>query len=206
MAATRSPPLARSFNQMAGELSQPYARARDRGRHTPAAAGRCLARADDAADGDARISRDAVDVRDSRSTRRPVSAICRSCRRKRIVSSESSEICSTWRGSKAAARRCGRNGSRVAALFDRVAARHERELRQRNVRLEFHVNAGAEHVIGDPDRLEQALQNLAANALRHTPDGGQITLTSGFRCAGAGVRPRSVRDTGPGIPAGSSAR
>ena len=66
----------------------------------------------------------------------------------------------------------------VAALFDRVAARHERELRERGVRLEFRVNAGGEDVIGDPDRLEQALQNLAANALRHTPEGGQITLTS----------------------------
>jgi signal transduction histidine kinase len=85
----------------------------------------------------------------------------------------------------------------VAALFDRVAARHERELRQRHVRLEFHVNAGAERVIGDPDRLEQALQNLAANALRHTPDGGQITLTS--RADEHGVR-LTVRDTGPGIP------
>jgi signal transduction histidine kinase len=85
----------------------------------------------------------------------------------------------------------------VAALFDRVAARHERELRQRHVRLEFSVNAGAERVIGDPDRLEQALQNLAANALRHTPDGGQITLTS--RADEHGVR-LTVRDTGPGIP------
>ncbi len=85
----------------------------------------------------------------------------------------------------------------VAALFDRVAARHERELRERGVRLEFRVNAGAEDITGDPDRLEQALQNLAANALRHTPDGGRITVTS--EPVGNAVR-LSVRDTGPGIP------
>ncbi len=85
----------------------------------------------------------------------------------------------------------------VAAVFDRVAARHEREVRQRNVQLVFHVGAGAEHVIGDADRLEQALQNLAANALRHTPDGGQITLTS--RSDPDAVR-LTVHDTGPGIP------
>ena len=85
----------------------------------------------------------------------------------------------------------------VAALFDRVAARHERELTQRNVRLDFHVGADAENVIGDPDRLEQALQNLAANALRHTPDGGQITLSSTSHPGGVRL---TVRDTGPGIP------
>ena len=59
------------------------------------------------------------------------------------------------------------------------------------------MNAGAEDITGDPDRLEQALQNLAANALRHTPDGGRITVTS--EPAGNAVR-LSVRDTGPGIP------
>jgi two-component system, OmpR family, sensor kinase len=92
----------------------------------------------------------------------------------------------------------------IAALFDRVAARHERELRERGIRLEFRVNAGAEDVTGDPDRLEQALQNLAANALRHTPDGGRITLTSTALAAdaqGAKAAVRlSVHDTGPGIP------
>jgi signal transduction histidine kinase len=86
----------------------------------------------------------------------------------------------------------------IKALFDRVAARHERELRERGIRLEHTVDAGAEIVSGDSDRLEQVLQNLAANALRHTPDGGQITLTS--TSTSDGIR-LTVRDTGPGIPA-----
>jgi two-component system sensor histidine kinase BaeS len=85
----------------------------------------------------------------------------------------------------------------VNALFARVAARHERDLDERGVRLVPHVMPGAEQINGDPDRLEQALQNLAANALRHTPDGGEIHLTSSL------VRDElmlTVRDTGPGIP------
>ena len=51
---------------------------------------------------------------------------------------------------------------------------------------------------GDPDRLEQALQNLAANALRHTPDGGTLGLSAERTEAGITHR---VRDTGPGIAA-----
>jgi signal transduction histidine kinase len=81
----------------------------------------------------------------------------------------------------------------VTWLFERVAMRHERELRERRVALVQRVAEGAAHVVGDADRLEQALQNLAANALRHVQDGGQITLE-----AEPGVRLR-VRDTGPGI-------
>ena len=50
---------------------------------------------------------------------------------------------------------------------------------------------------GDPDRLEQALQNLAGNALRHTPEGGEIALTATVR---DGAVVLSVRDNGPGIP------
>jgi two-component system, OmpR family, sensor kinase len=84
----------------------------------------------------------------------------------------------------------------VAALFERVAERHERELHARNIHLPIQVDPDARQVMGDPDRLEQALQNLAANALRHTPDGGTITLAA--RRVGDGVT-LSVRDTGPGI-------
>jgi two-component system sensor histidine kinase BaeS len=85
----------------------------------------------------------------------------------------------------------------VNTLFTRVATRHERELQARGVRLVHHVDSGAEFVVGDPDRLEQALQNLAANALRHTPDGGEIRLSSSVVPAGSLL---TVRDTGSGIP------
>jgi two-component system sensor histidine kinase BaeS len=84
----------------------------------------------------------------------------------------------------------------INALFERVAARHERELDERGVRLSRNVDAAATRVLGDPNRLEQVLQNLAANALRHTPTGGEIAL----RAAAADSRIRiTVKDTGPGI-------
>jgi len=84
----------------------------------------------------------------------------------------------------------------VNALFERVHARHERELTARHITLVGNIGRGAETLRGDPDRLEQALQNLAANALRHTPNGGEIAMSSDL--VGDAVRLR-VRDSGPGI-------
>ena len=85
----------------------------------------------------------------------------------------------------------------VAQLFQRVADRHERDMIEKQVTLETSVAADAAEVWCDAARMEQALQNLVANALRHTPEGGQITLTAE---RGAGVVRLAVRDTGPGIP------
>jgi len=46
------------------------------------------------------------------------------------------------------------------------------------------------------------LQNLAANAIRHTPDGGQLTLAAEVVDTGSGFAASlAVEDTGPGIPA-----
>jgi signal transduction histidine kinase len=86
----------------------------------------------------------------------------------------------------------------VQSLFERVHSRHERELTARHITLAANISNGAETVVGDPDRLEQALQNLAANALRHTPDGGEIVLSA--EVVGDRLRLR-VRDSGEGIPA-----
>ena len=54
----------------------------------------------------------------------------------------------------------------------------------------------AQEVDGDARRLEQALQNLVANASRHTPAGGRITLTSRLADGRVVV---AVTDTGTGI-------
>jgi signal transduction histidine kinase len=85
----------------------------------------------------------------------------------------------------------------VQALFERVHSRHERELTARRITLAANISRGAETVIGDPDRLEQALQNLAANGLRHTPDGGEIVMSADLVDAKLRLR---VRDSGSGIP------
>jgi signal transduction histidine kinase len=81
-------------------------------------------------------------------------------------------------------------------LFARVAERHEVALRDAGIRLERRIEPGAEHLDGDARRLEQALQNLAANAVRHTPAGGQITLSAQPIDGRVLIR---VADTGAGI-------
>ena len=49
---------------------------------------------------------------------------------------------------------------------------------------------------GDRQRIQQVLLNLMANALRHTPAGGEILVTA--RADGSEIEV-SVCDTGPGI-------
>lgn len=86
----------------------------------------------------------------------------------------------------------------VEDLFGRVGARHEREAALKGITLATTIAPGAEIVSGDPMRLEQALQNLTANALRHTPNRGQIELSAESREREFVI---TVRDTGAGIPA-----
>jgi signal transduction histidine kinase len=78
-----------------------------------------------------------------------------------------------------------------------VAERHEVALGEKRIALERRIAPDAERVDGDARRLEQVLQNLTANAVRHTPENGTISLTS-RRANGRVVL--SVADTGSGIP------
>ena len=55
-------------------------------------------------------------------------------------------------------------------------------------------------LVVDPDRIGQVLGNLLDNALRHTPAGGEVTVTARSDQGGRGVA-LVVTDTGDGIPA-----
>jgi signal transduction histidine kinase len=84
----------------------------------------------------------------------------------------------------------------VAQLLERALHRHEPALREKGVSLRTVQESGVETVTGDPNRLEQALQNLVANAIRHTPAGGVVTVQAAAAKKGIVL---SVEDTGPGI-------
>jgi signal transduction histidine kinase len=90
----------------------------------------------------------------------------------------------------------GHSTIRLDELFTHVVDRHRLEAEKQHVTLQASVGAGAETVIGDPLRLEQALSNLIANALRHTPAGGRIDITSRSEPESIVL---SVSDTGSGI-------
>ena len=84
----------------------------------------------------------------------------------------------------------------VRRLFDHVVARHEPEARERGIALTTSVDRTANQIAADPDRLEQVVENLVANALRHTPAGGRVELSA---IANDGTVSLSVADTGKGI-------
>jgi two-component system, OmpR family, sensor kinase len=84
----------------------------------------------------------------------------------------------------------------IERLFLNVGGRHEREAHTKGVAIRLHVDAQADQVVADPDRIEQAIENLVGNALRHTPAGGTITLKA---TQADGVATLSVSDTGAGI-------
>jgi signal transduction histidine kinase len=55
----------------------------------------------------------------------------------------------------------------------------------------------------DPDRVEQVLDNLLGNAIKYSPDGGEIHVALSAQDEGILL---SVRDAGIGLPAGVSER
>jgi signal transduction histidine kinase len=74
---------------------------------------------------------------------------------------------------------------------------------ERGVRIEDRFPENLPAVAGDRDRLVQVFVNLIDNAVRHTPEGGRVTLTAACDdrwCAA------SVEDTGSGIPGEHLAR
>jgi signal transduction histidine kinase len=70
------------------------------------------------------------------------------------------------------------------------------EITDRGIHLEGRVAPGVDPVLLDPARIGRVLGNLLANAIRHTPDGGQIAIEATGGPAEVRI---SVRDNGEGI-------
>lgn len=86
----------------------------------------------------------------------------------------------------------------VKSVVEQAASNFAIAADAQNIRVQISPLESLVPVRADPDRVAQVLRNLLANALRHTPEGGTITL---------GAQPQEkfvrvfVQDTGEGIPA-----
>lgn len=83
-------------------------------------------------------------------------------------------------------------------LLTQVGQRYETEARQRSIKLKFDLQQELPPIEGDPLALSRVVGNLLYNALKFTPQYGNITVSSSQR---NGELIASVSDTGPGIPA-----
>lgn len=82
------------------------------------------------------------------------------------------------------------------ALVQESAAVFEPLMEEKGVQLLIQLPPTASTVTADRSRIRQVLHNLLANALRHTPSGGQVTIAV---AQPAGRLRLTVQDTGEGI-------
>jgi two-component system phosphate regulon sensor histidine kinase PhoR len=102
-----------------------------------------------------------------------------------------------------------REAVHLSAVLRDCADKLALQAQQAHVRLETQVPDDLPVITGDGDRLAQAFMNLLDNALKHTPEGGKITIAARSLSGSSIVRRGktwpagvevSVSDTGSGIP------
>jgi signal transduction histidine kinase len=81
-------------------------------------------------------------------------------------------------------------------LVEETVAAHLPVAEDAMVTLQLHLAPQLPAITGDPTRLSQVVHNLLANALRHTPSGGQITVQTQAESENVVL---TVQDTGEGI-------
>lgn len=86
----------------------------------------------------------------------------------------------------------------AADLMNDALAPVRPQLERKHITLETHVPPDME-VLADPQAIRKVIGNLTHNALKFTPDDGQITIRAEWCNEGADVE-ISVQDTGSGIP------
>jgi two-component system, NtrC family, sensor histidine kinase KinB len=85
----------------------------------------------------------------------------------------------------------------VAPLIHAVVRSFALQADQKSIALKESVNGDTVTIRADPVKLSWVISNLIANALRYTPNGGAIQVSSASTPDGLSLR---VSDTGPGVP------
>ncbi len=83
-------------------------------------------------------------------------------------------------------------------LLDELKADYQAQAQEKNIKLEFTRAPKLPKLHGDRDKIALALHNLLGNALKYTPGGGKVTVTSDVRNNQIVIE---VADTGIGIRA-----
>ncbi|MEX1049517.1 MAG: ATP-binding protein [Akkermansiaceae bacterium] len=87
--------------------------------------------------------------------------------------------------------------SRAARLYNHSAA-------DKQVTLEIENEENCPKILADPVRLDEVINNLVSNAIKHSPPGGKIRMR--VTKPDAEYLRVSVIDEGPGVPEGSQSR
>ncbi|HLZ70697.1 MAG TPA: GAF domain-containing protein [Dehalococcoidia bacterium] len=87
----------------------------------------------------------------------------------------------------------------LAALVHSVAAEHQRLTHLH--RIDVQIAPQALYGLFDPARLERAISNLLSNAVRYSPDGGDVTVSLACEGEPERVAVLRIRDAGIGVPA-----
>jgi signal transduction histidine kinase len=85
----------------------------------------------------------------------------------------------------------------VDDLLERIVRIYNDAAQQAGIRLHRQSEPAGMRIYGDEEQLVRALSNLVSNALRYTPEGGEIVIEATRQ--GHQIM-LSVQDTGPGIP------
>lgn len=89
-----------------------------------------------------------------------------------------------------------RDTVKVDALLNDVQQHYAAQANEKRITLTFQLPPKLPIVHGDRDKLMLTLQNLVSNAIKYTPEGGQVTVAAE---AGNEQMQIEVRDTGIGI-------
>ena len=83
-------------------------------------------------------------------------------------------------------------------VIERITQKFAQVAKEKHVQLQFKTTLSEDVLISlDEDRIEQVLTNLIDNAIRHTPENGNVTVSLDQEFSYAKIQ---VADTGEGIP------